>query len=206
MAWLCFTVTMLNCGTDKPKVTSDFCDRRGQLYASWSFLLSKHWIKVLMVSLWICPCFAVHCADSLMQLLTGTLQLQKNDRFCHCQMPVASWQILVIMEFLRFLNGRIRGLMLSPGRSYSISSKELFWVITKIKYLLSLLSLREEWRKLKHVPILSGHPLTQNGMSFQVWSLYPPVIIPKNPIYANGKLKQFTSASGIRSNDQEVFH
>lgn len=123
MAWLCFTVTMLNCGTE---ATSDFCDRRRQLYASWSFLLSKHWIKVLMVSLWICRCFAVHYADSPMQLLTGTLQLQKNDRFCHCQMPVASWQMLVITELLRFLNGRIRGLMPLPGCSCSISSKELF--------------------------------------------------------------------------------
>lgn len=126
MAWPCFTVTMLNCGTDKPEAASGFYDRRGQLYASWSFLLSKHWIKVLMVSLWICRCFVVHYADSLMQLLTGTLQLQKNDRFCHCQMPVASWQMLVITELLRFLNGRIRGRMLLPGCSYSISSKGLF--------------------------------------------------------------------------------
>lgn len=82
MAWPCFMVTVLNHSTDKFEAGADFCDRRGQLYAWWSFLLSKHWIKVLMVALWICRCFAVHYADSLMQLLTGTLQLQKK------------WQIL----------------------------------------------------------------------------------------------------------------
>lgn len=65
-------------GTGKSEASTDFCDRRGQLYASWSFLLSKHWIKVLMVALWICRCFVVHYDDSLMQLLTGTLQLLKK--------------------------------------------------------------------------------------------------------------------------------
>lgn len=69
-------------GIVKSEVGVDFCDRRGQLYASWSFLLSKHWIKALMVALWICWCFVVRYDDSLMQLLTGTLQLQKK------------WQIL----------------------------------------------------------------------------------------------------------------
>lgn len=82
VSWPYFTVTTLNLSTDKSKAGIDFCERRGQVYALWSFLLSKHWIKVLMVALWICWCFAVHYADSLMQLLTGTLQLQKK------------WQIL----------------------------------------------------------------------------------------------------------------
>jgi len=132
MAWPCFTVTMLNLGSDKSEASTNFYDRRGQLCASWRFLLSKHWIKVLMVALWICRCFVVKYADSLMQLLTGTLQLQKKWQILSLPNACCLLTNAVVTELLRFLNSRIIELMLLPVCSYSISSKDLSLDVTKI--------------------------------------------------------------------------
>lgn len=58
---------------------------------------------------------------------------------------------------------------------------------------------------LRAVAAFSGSILVENGISFLKCEVCLPVM-PKNPIYASGKLKQFTSASGIISNDHEAFH
>lgn len=111
IAWLFYSDQFESLGTGKSEASTDFCDRRGQLYASWSFLLSKQWIKVLMVVLWICCCFVVHYDDSLMQLLTGTLQLLKK------------WQILSLPNACCLLTNacNCRAVEVFEQQSYELS-------------------------------------------------------------------------------------